>query len=220
MVSTLITLDTGQLLILGGKDFSGNGVGYPEIFKPGNGWRTLTGAYVSEFTSSSLYPRAWQSSNGKVITFATNGGGNVYAIDPSGNGQVSVVGHTPQNFRVEEPAIMYAQDHCLILGDDGSVWLIDISGPNPVFTQTGGLAPDRIWSNLTVLPDGRVMVSGGSQVNDQLTGVDYTVAIWDPSTGLWTSTGAMRPWRVSTIPPPFCCRTTRFCRWVAAPQGR
>src|SRR5262249_24443725 len=50
--------------------------------------------------------------------------------------------------------------------------------------------PDRIWSNLTNLPDGRVMVSGGSQVDNQLTGVDYTVAIWDPSTGLWTSTGA------------------------------
>ena len=189
---TLVTLDTGQLLILGGKDFSGNGVGYPEIFTPGSGWRTLTGAYVSDFYYyNALYPRAWQSSNGKVITFDPNAsGGNVYAIDPSGNGQVSVVGHTPQNFAVNEPAIMYAQDHCLILGSDGSVWLMDISGPNPVFTQTGSLAPDRIWSNLTVLPDGRVMVSGGSQVNNQLTGVDYTVAIWDPSTGLWTSTGA------------------------------
>ena len=188
---TLITLDTGQLLILGGRDFNGNGVGYPEIFTPGNGWRTLTGAYVSEFYyDTGSYPRAWQSSNGKVITFATNASGNVYAIDPSGNGQVSVVGHTPQTFSSGEPAIMYAQDHCLILGSDGSVWLMDISGPTPVFTQTGSLPPDRIWSNLTNLPDGRVMVSGGSQVNNQLTGVDYTVAIWDPSTGLWTSTGA------------------------------
>ena len=67
---------------------------------------------------------------------------------------------------------------------------MDISGPTPVFTRTGSLAPDRIWSNLTLLPDGRVMVSGGSQVDNQLTGVEYTVAIWDPSTGLWTSTGA------------------------------
>ena len=188
---TLVTLDTGQLLILGGRNFDGNGAAYPEIFTPGSGWRTLTGAYVSDFYNyDALYPRAWQSSNGKVITFDTNASGNVYAINPSGNGQVSVVGHTPQIFDVDEPAIMYAQDHCLILGSDGSVWLMDISGPNPVFTQTGSLAPDRIWSNLTVLPDGRVMVSGGSQVNNQLTGVDYTVAIWDPSTGLWTSTGA------------------------------
>ena len=34
------------------------------------------------------------------------------------------------------------------------------------------------------------MVSGGSAVNNQLTGVDTTVAIWDPSTAVWTSTGA------------------------------
>ena len=60
---------------------------------------------------------------------------------------------------------MFAQDKCLILGSDGSCWVMDISGPTPVFTHTGSLAPDRIWSNLTVLPDGRVMVSGGSQVD-------------------------------------------------------
>ena len=60
---TLITLDTGQLLILGGTDLSGNAVHYPEIFTPGSGWRTLTGAYTA---SAGLYPRAWQSSNGMV----------------------------------------------------------------------------------------------------------------------------------------------------------
>ena len=48
---TLITLDTGQLLILGGRDLSGAGVGYPEIFTPGNGWRTLTGAYIAEIAN-------------------------------------------------------------------------------------------------------------------------------------------------------------------------
>src|SRR6202022_3410617 len=62
--------------------------------------------------------------------------------------------------------------------------------PPPGVPQTGSFAPSRIWSNLTVLPDGRVMVSGGSLVDNQLIGVEYTVAIWDPSTGLWTSTGA------------------------------
>ena len=85
---------------------------------------------------------------------------------------------------------MFAQDRCLIVGSHGDTWVMDISGSTPVFTQTGDLAADRVWSNLTVLPDGRVMVSGGSQVDNQLTGVDNTVAIWDPSTGVWTSTGA------------------------------
>ena len=194
---TLITLDTGQLLILGGRDGGGAGVGYPEIFTPGVGWRTLTGAYIAEIANGSgwYYPRAWQASNGKVIAVAA-GGSTVYAIDPSGNGQVSVVGQAPVSLDFSEPAIMFAPDRCLILGSDGSAWVMDISGPTPVFTQTGGLAPDRIWSNLTVLPDGRVMVSGGSAVDSNnnpslsVADADNTVAIWDPSTGLWTSTGA------------------------------
>jgi Galactose oxidase-like, Early set domain/Bacterial Ig-like domain len=194
---TLITLGTGQLLILGGADLSGTGVGYPEIFTPGAGWRTLTGAYIAEIANGSgwYYPRAWQASDGKVIAVAA-GGSAVYAIDPSGNGQVSVVAQAPVSLNFGEPAIMFAPDRCLILGSDGSVWVMDISGPTPVFTRTGGLAPDRIWSNLTVLPDGRVMVSGGSAVDSNnnpslsVADADNTVAIWDPSTGLWTSTGA------------------------------
>src|SRR5262245_39481804 len=67
---------------------------------------------------------------------------------------------------------------------------MNIGGSTPVCTRTGDIGSDRLWSNLTVLPDGRVMVSGGSQVDNQLTGVNNTVAIWDPSTGVWTSTGA------------------------------
>ncbi len=188
---TLITLGTGQLLILGGADINGSGVGYPEIFTPGAGWRTLTGAYIAEMATGSgyYYPRTWLASDGRVITVAA-GDTAIYAIDTSGNGHVSVIGQAPVSLNFGEPAIMFAQDRCLILGADGSCWVMDISGPTPVFTRTGSLAPDRIWSNLTVLPDGRVMVSGGSQVDNQLTGVEYTVAIWDPSTGLWTSTGA------------------------------
>jgi hypothetical protein len=188
---TLITLGTGQLLILGGADIDGTGVGTPEIFTPGAGWRTLTGAYIAEMASETgyYYPRTWLASDGRVITIAA-GFPDIYAIDTSGNGHVSLIGQAPFGFNFNEPAIMFAQDKCLALWSDGSCWVMDISGPTPVFTPTGSLAPDRIWSNLTVLPDGRVMVSGGSQVDNQLTGVEYTVAIWDPSTGLWTSTGA------------------------------
>ena len=76
---TLITLDTGQLLILGGADIDGNGVGTPEIFTPGAGWRTLTGAYIAEMAAGTgyYYPRTWQASNGRVITVAADGHGHL-----------------------------------------------------------------------------------------------------------------------------------------------
>ena len=45
---------------------------------------------------------------------------------------------------------------------------MDMSGAPPVFTRTADVGIGRIWSNLTVLPDGRVMISGGSAVDNQL----------------------------------------------------
>jgi len=66
-----------------------------------------------------------------------------------------------------------------------------MSGPTPVFQRTDDVTGGRIWSNLVVLPDGRVMISGGSAVDvstgaDVLQGVDNTAEIWDPATGHWT----------------------------------
>ena len=66
-----------------------------------------------------------------------------------------------------------------MIADDGTAWVMDISGDHPVFTQTDAIGSDRIWSNLTVLPDGRVMISGGSAVDNQLTGVNESVEVWD-----------------------------------------
>ena len=53
---TMITLDTGQLLVLGGEDLNGNGVTTPEIYTPGVGWRTLTGANIPELCRGRLVP--------------------------------------------------------------------------------------------------------------------------------------------------------------------
>ena len=67
---------------------------------------------------------------------------------------------------------MFAPDKVLLVANDGSAWVMDISGAQPVFTQTDAIGIDRMWSNLTVLPDGRVMISGGSAVDNQLVGVE------------------------------------------------
>ena len=141
----MITLDTGQLLLLVGKDGAGVGFPTPGLYTPGVGWRSLTGANIAELAQEAGLPRTWQASNGTVITVPTDGSGKIFAIDPTGNGQISVVGHTPFNFAFTDPVIMFAPDRCLILKSaDGSVSVMDISGPAPVFTQTGSLATDRI----------------------------------------------------------------------------
>ena len=42
---TVVELANGKVLILGGCDMSGAGVGMPELYTPGEGWKSLTGAY-------------------------------------------------------------------------------------------------------------------------------------------------------------------------------
>ena len=37
------------------------------------------------------------------------------------------------------------------------------------------------------MADGRVLVSGGSAVNNAATGVAYTAEIFNPATGTWTT---------------------------------
>jgi Ca2+-binding RTX toxin-like protein len=186
---TAVTLGNGQILMIGGRNDAfpeSNFSPYAEIYTPGYGFRTLTGTYVDTFNVSSLYPRSWLTSSGKIWTFG-DGTGDIYAIDVSGNGSVEQIGYLPTAIAWDRPAIMYAPDKALLIGNDGSAWIMDMSGDTPVFTRTADVGAGRIWANLTVLPDGRVMISGGSAVANDLVGVNTMVQLWDPKTGLWTT---------------------------------
>jgi hypothetical protein len=48
------------------------------------------------------------------------------------------------------------------------------------------MSTQRQWVSATVLPDGRVLGTGGSAVENQLTGVNNVAEIWNPATGTWT----------------------------------
>jgi hypothetical protein len=53
-------------------------------------------------------------------------------------------------------------------------------------TQIADLDQDRQWGNGTILADGRVLINGGSTVENELVGVAYRDTIWDPKTQQWT----------------------------------
>ena len=107
-------------------------------------------------------------------------------MDPSGNGRILGTYNTPfvEDHRV--PSIMFDTNKVLTLGLDGSVWITDFSGGALKFTRTDDAGKGHIWSNMTLLADGSVMLSGGSAVDNQLNGAKYAVQIWHPDTGAWT----------------------------------
>ena len=58
--------------------------------------------------------------------------------------------------------------------------IVDISSSPPIVTDIANLSYDRIWGNATLLPDGEVVVTGGSEVDNQLTNVAYPAEILNP----------------------------------------
>jgi hypothetical protein len=187
---SMVSLPTGQIVILGGTDENGRGVSTPEIFTPGEGWRKLDGATDPDLGAASLYPRAFLNKDGQVIYFATARGNDskieVMSLDPSGNGSLTEIGTLPFAFSWDAPAIMYEAGKLLVMASNGDLWTMDINGPTPVFEKSASLSQDRNWSDLTVLADGSVLVNGGTSVGNKESGADKTAAIWNPDTGTIT----------------------------------
>jgi hypothetical protein len=73
--------------------------------------------------------------------------------------------------------------------------IIDMStGDRPRVTPSGSLAGNRFWVNGTLLPDGRVLATGGSTKDSTAVFFDpidtygsaLAAEVWDPATGVWT----------------------------------
>ena len=65
--------------------------------------------------------------------------------------------------------------------------VIDFSGPVPKITAAASMPVGLQWHNATTLPDGNVLVTGGSSVKNQLVGTNYIAYIWNSTTGRWSS---------------------------------
>jgi hypothetical protein len=64
--------------------------------------------------------------------------------------------------------------------------VIDINGATPTYKKMPSMPMSLHWANATVLADGNVVVTGGSQTDNQLVGVNTQALIWKAATGSWT----------------------------------
>ncbi|MGE0310182.1 MAG: galactose oxidase-like domain-containing protein [Lautropia sp.] len=205
---TPITLPNGEMYIQGGTDGrSVFGGGTPvvathgEIRNPVTGqFRLLTGFNTAAFDNN--YPRNFVAPDGKVFGYDHQ---QMYKIDPFANGgagsmQVLYDDEWRHGWTGTSTAVMFRPGKILQIGglggwaDDGRTpTIIDINGATPVLTNAARISQKRNWANSTVLPDGKVVLMGGSEVNvldDQVnwtTGqIGYGVEIYDPVANTWT----------------------------------
>jgi hypothetical protein len=87
-------------------------------------------------------------------------------------------------FKKEANATMFDRHKIIPVQYVQEAVILDISNPNTLtFEKTGQLCVKHFWANSMSLPNGEVLVIGGSSVSQQLdTAVKYA-EIWNPTTG-------------------------------------
>jgi YVTN family beta-propeller protein len=177
--SSSTVLVNGEIYIQGG---SGGG-DFPEARQQNGAFRLLSTASTSGYDSS--FPRNFLAPDGRVFGYDT--AGRMYFVNAAGTGSFTAMGQLPSaNAGWTSSAAMFRPGKILQMGgNSNSATVIDINGPVPVATPTQPMSTMRKWVSATVLPDGKVLATGGSEVENQLTGMNNRAEIWNPATGTW-----------------------------------
>lgn len=183
--ATATMLPNAEVYVQGGT----GGEDFPEVRTSTGAFRLLTGASTEHLSSG--YPRNFVGPDGLVFGVAD---WSMYRIDPEGTGSITDLGAFPgDNSGATSTSVMFAPGRILQVGgghvDDASrnASIIDINGSIPDVRPLPQAQFGRHWGSATVMADGRVLVSGGSAVNNAATGVAYAAELFNPATNTWTT---------------------------------
>jgi hypothetical protein len=196
---TSTTLPAGHVLTLAGTDESGQQVDTPEVWD-GSAWRSLPGAR----RVLPYYPRTFVAPNGLVF-YAGELQESAY-LDPSGSGSWIPVASSQYGRRDYGSAVMYQPGKVMIVGGsdppDGpptsTAELIDLNEAAPSWRYTAPMTYARRHLNATILPDGKVLVTGGTSsggFNDP-SGAVHAAELWNPGDEQWR---VLAPNRVARV---------------------
>ena len=170
----------------------------PEVYDPNtNSWSQLSGASLS----LPLYPHMHVLPDGRV-----------FAVSSQEDPIVSrVLDLTAQTWTVVDPtlrdggsSVMYRPGKILKTGSARSpdypaataastAYVIDMNLPSPTWREVAPMTDQRTQHNLTMLPDGNVLLVGGGTTSDvyATSSAVKTAALWSPATETWTALAAM-----------------------------
>jgi alpha-D-ribose 1-methylphosphonate 5-triphosphate synthase subunit PhnH len=190
---TVTTLANGDALVVSGQVDTTSGINtLPQVYQSAtNSWRSLTGAQLSQ----PMYPMMFLAPNGKVIDVAPS---NVTRfLDTTGTGTWSSVGTRIFGWRDYGSAAMYADGKILVVGGGdpptATAEVIDLNTAAPAWRAVAPMSIARRQLNATVLPDGNVLVTGGTSGpgHDNATTPVFSAELWNAATETWTTMASM-----------------------------
>jgi galactose oxidase len=199
-------LSNGDVLVLSGSmDSQQHEDPLPQVWQVASGsWRNLTTAQ----TLLSWYPHMHLAPNGQVFDAGDDGGGSgltpsatTYYLNTSGTGAWTTVANRNVVDRRYGPSVMYDSGKVIYIGGGdpptATAEIIDLNSATPTWQYTGSMAFPRRQNNATLLPDGKILVSGGSSGpgNDDATHPVYPAEMWDPATGRFTTMATLSTYR-------------------------
>ncbi len=191
---TVTTLANGDVLSIAGRDESSTNNPYPEVWSAAtNSWRVLTGAFLQQ----PYYPRMFLLPNGRVLY--TGAPTLSRYLDTNGAGRW-ITGPTSRfGDRNYGTAVMYEPGKVALIGGNVSaptktVELLDTNVSGSQFRYTASMAYARRQLNATLLPDGKILVTGGTGAPgpNNPAGAVLAAEVFDPTTERWTTLASMK----------------------------
>jgi galactose oxidase-like protein/Big-like domain-containing protein/Kelch motif protein len=213
---TVTTLPDGRMLTMAGRDENGDVVTIPEIWN-GTQWSELRGAGTLEIP---YYPRNFVAPNGRIFMAGERVMSRWFDVDASAAGGRGAWTNGPTHIwpynRDYGTAVMYEPGKILYAGGGGHInWptpdvksptptataeRIDLTQSSPAWVAAGSMSAPRRHLNSTVLPDGQVLITGGTRgggfVDINESDAVKAAEIWNPKTGQWTTLASASKMRV------------------------
>jgi chitodextrinase len=196
---TLTALPDGRMLVLSGEtNCDGCDVTVPEIFNPSaNTWTALsTATHLFPY-----YPHPYVLPDGRVLVAGTSEEPIVSQILDITNKTWTAIGGPAVD---GGSSVMYLPGKFLKTGTStdpdlsvrssaATAYTLDTTQPSPTWKAITSMAFPRTYHTLTVLPDGKVLVTGGGTTTDATlpTQAVLQAEMWNPSTQTFTTIGSL-----------------------------
>jgi hypothetical protein len=217
---TVTVLPDGRVLTMAGRNEASNVVRVPEIFEGGT-WVELPGANGGGNDEIPYYPRNFVGPDGRIFYAGERISSRWFDVDGTGAGGgrgrwIDGPNHIWAFNRDYGTAAMYEPGKIIYAGGGGHTgWptpdaksstptataeIIDLNQASPSWQNTSPMSAPRRHLNSTILPDGQVLVTGGTSgagfVNIDEGLATRTAEVWNPGTGNWTTLAANSKMRV------------------------